>query len=199
MDYETWYRTFGNPYSPEPLKRPRSFFELDNFVMGFLHANPKKAWFRLWTDRRRRWWHMIQELDSATQLSEPMELMLELSGLSTQECLAVKACAGFPFSFEKIGSVLIEHYGSVRVRGARSLSGTSSPHTGKGKSWSHSGREIHLEVKLFGVGCRSRWASWRASWPWRSWHCWRRSWLWTCWPSRGCIPCRMWRRWWCYG
>ena len=46
---------------------------------------------------------MITELDPSTQLSEPMraELMIELSGISFQEALVVKAIVGTPLEFEK--------------------------------------------------------------------------------------------------
>ena len=47
-----------------------------------------------YVSRRRRWWKLLRTLDSSIELSEPMrvELLLELSGLSCQEALVVKAC-----------------------------------------------------------------------------------------------------------
>ena len=45
--------------------------------------------------RRRRWWKFLKTLDGSIELSEPMrvELLLELSGLSRQEIIVIKACA----------------------------------------------------------------------------------------------------------
>ncbi|CAK9055782.1 unnamed protein product [Durusdinium trenchii] len=84
-----------------------------------------------------------EELDSSTSLSEPMrcELLIELSGLTHQEALVIKACAGSPLSFEKVANTLIEHYGSVHLRGGRSL-GHQGPSmgSGKGKPSTHKGK-----------------------------------------------------------
>ena len=66
---------------------------------------------------------MISEMDATTQLSELMrcELMIEMSGITQQEALVVKAIiAGTPLNFEKVGKTLIEHYGSVHLKGGRS-------------------------------------------------------------------------------
>ena len=51
--------------------------------------------------RRRRWWKLLKSLDSSIELSEPMrvELLLELSGLSGQESLVIKACTSDSRSF----------------------------------------------------------------------------------------------------
>ena len=48
-----------------------------------------------YVSRRRRWWKLLKTLDSSMELSEPMrvELLLELSGLSRQEIIVIKACA----------------------------------------------------------------------------------------------------------
>ena len=48
-----------------------------------------------YVSRRRRWWKLLKTLDSSIELSERMrvEVLLELSGLSRQEIIVIKACA----------------------------------------------------------------------------------------------------------
>ena len=57
-----------------------------------------------YVSRRRRWWKLLKTLDSSIELSEPtrVELLLELSGLTRQESLAIKACAQDIKSFESV-------------------------------------------------------------------------------------------------
>ena len=96
-------------------------------------------------NRRKRWWSVLQELDSTMMLSDSLraELLLELSGLSRQEILVTKACAN-PKNFEGYCKVLVDHYSGVHLReGGKTWQGRSSPMTGKGKSYgsnSHSGK-----------------------------------------------------------
>ena len=54
------------------------------------------------------------------------KLMLELSGTSYQEALVIKAIAGTPLGFEKVGRCVVSHYGSVHLRGGRHLTSSSS-------------------------------------------------------------------------
>jgi len=78
-----------------------------------------------YTQRRRRWWRVLTELDPSIALSEGlrMELMLELSGLSRQEVLVVKACAATK-DFEGVAKVLVDQYSGIHVReGSRSWNG----------------------------------------------------------------------------
>ena len=62
-----------------------------------------------YVSRRRRWWKLLKTLDSSIELSEPMrvELLLELSGLTRQESLVIKACAQDIKSFESVARTLI--------------------------------------------------------------------------------------------
>ena len=78
-----------------------------------------------YVSRRRRWWKLLKTLDSSIELSEPMrvELLLELSGLSRQESLVIKACTSDSRSFEAIGATLVEHYSGVHLKEGRSLGG----------------------------------------------------------------------------
>ena len=61
-----------------------------------------------YASRRRRWWKRLKTLDSSIELSEPMrvELLLELSGLSRQEIIVIKACAPDAKSFESVAATL---------------------------------------------------------------------------------------------
>ena len=63
-----------------------------------------------YTNRRKRWWSVLQELDSTMMLSDSLraELLLELSGLSRQEILVTKACAN-PKNFEGHCKVLVDY------------------------------------------------------------------------------------------
>eukprot|EP00439_Symbiodinium_sp_Y106_P053021 s2973_g7.t1 len=78
-----------------------------------------------YVSRRRRWWKLLKSLDSSIELSEPMrvELLLELSGLSRQESLVIKACTSNSKSFEAIAATLVEHCSGVHLKEGRSLGG----------------------------------------------------------------------------
>ena len=127
---------------PRASEEARELFRIGQVRSGPLSAQPSES-MRSYCDRRRRWWRTLQELDSSTSLSEPMrcEVLIELSGLTHQEALVIKACAGSPLSFEKVANTLIEHYGSVHLRGGRSL-GHQGPSmgSGKGKPSTHKGK-----------------------------------------------------------
>ena len=76
-----------------------------------------------YVSRRRRWWKLLKTLDGSIELSEPMrvELLLELSGLSRQEIIVIKACAPHAKSFESVAATLVEQYSGVHLREGRSL------------------------------------------------------------------------------
>ena len=78
-----------------------------------------------YVSRRRRWWKLLKSLDSSIELSEPMrvELLLELSGLSRQEALVIKACTSDAKSFEAASATLVEHYSGTHLKEGRSLGG----------------------------------------------------------------------------
>ena len=75
-----------------------------------------------YVSRRRRWWKLLNSLDSSIELSEPMhmELLLELSGLSRQESLVIKACTSNAKSFEAVGATLVEHDSGMHLKEGRS-------------------------------------------------------------------------------
>ena len=76
-----------------------------------------------YVSRRRRLWKLLKTLDGSIELSEPMrvELLLELSGLSRQEIIVIKACAPDAKSFESVAATLVEQYSGVHLREGRSL------------------------------------------------------------------------------
>ena len=76
-----------------------------------------------YVSRRRRWWKLLKTLDGSIELSEPMkvELLLELSGLSRQEIIVIKACDSDAKSFESVAATLVEQYSGVHLREGRSL------------------------------------------------------------------------------
>ena len=61
-----------------------------------------------YVSRRRRWWKLLRTLDTTIELSEPMrvELLLELSGLTRQEALVIKACAEDSKNFDAVSRML---------------------------------------------------------------------------------------------
>ena len=73
--------------------------------------------------RRRRWWELMQQLDPRISLSDGLraEPMLELSGLTKDQQLMIKACAGGDNSFEGFAKILIEHHGNIHLRDNRIL------------------------------------------------------------------------------
>ena len=88
-----------------------------------------------YTQRRRRWWRVLTELDPSMALSDGlrMDLMLELSGLSRQEVLVVKACAATK-DFEGVAKVLVDQYSGIHLReGSKSWIGRSSTPQSYGK------------------------------------------------------------------
>ena len=76
-----------------------------------------------YVSRRGRWWKLLRTLDGSIELSEPMrvELLLELSGLSRQEIIVIKACAPDAKSFESVAVTLVEQYSGAHLREGRSL------------------------------------------------------------------------------
>ena len=86
-----------------------------------------------YVSRRRRWWKLLKTLDGSIELSEPMrvELLLELSGLSRQEIIVIKARAPDAKSFESVAAALVEQYSGVHLREGRSLGQPTS----SGQKW----------------------------------------------------------------
>ena len=80
-----------------------------------------------------------------------VELLLQLSGLTRQEIIVIKACAADAKSFESVVVTLVERYSGVHLREGRSLgrsdlrksvhrSGKPSRYRtgkGKGKTYTH--------------------------------------------------------------
>eukprot|EP00435_Cladocopium_sp_Y103_P068333 s119_g31.t1 len=108
---------------------------------------------------RRRWWKVLQELDSTMVLSETMrtELLLELSGISRQEILVVKACSKDQ-SFDEVVRVLIQNYSGIHLKeSSRSWSGRA-PMSSSGK-FSSKGKGKSSYGSSSGKGYRSAYFS----------------------------------------
>ena len=70
------------------------------------------------------------KLDKSIELSEPMRAgMVELSGLTRQEALVIKACATDIKSFKSVVATLIENYSGIHLREGRALGG-GTPNNG---------------------------------------------------------------------
>ena len=82
--------------------------------------------------RRRRWWTLMTQLDSRISLSDSLraELLLEMSGLTKDQQLMIKACAGGAHEFEVYARIMTEHHGLIHLRGNRLLD--SAPHRNPG-------------------------------------------------------------------
>ena len=110
---------------PRATEEARELFRSGQRVGGPL-ARQRGESMVSFCSRRRRSWRTLCKLDTTISLSESMraELMLELSGLSRQEQLVVKACAApsksgaaiTRLTFEAIAEVLIEQDASVHLR-----------------------------------------------------------------------------------
>ena len=92
-----------------------------------------------YTQRRRRWWTLLVELDPTMMISEAFrtELLLEMSGISRQEILVVKASCRKSDDFEGTARVLVDNYSGIHLReGSRSWTGRGiQPQVGKGKGY----------------------------------------------------------------
>ena len=77
-----WLNESKAMFSPEH-ERIKELFRADQKAGGVLSRRPQEPMLS-YTQRRRRWWRVLTELDPSIALSEGlrMELMLELSGLS---------------------------------------------------------------------------------------------------------------------
>ena len=123
---------------PRAREEAKELFRAGQKQGGPLSRQPGEPMLS-YVQRRRRWWHMLCELDDTMVFSDSLrtELMLELSGLNRQEILVVKACADTK-DFEGVGKVLIENYSGTHLReGSRSWTGRGNPQqlgksTGKG-------------------------------------------------------------------
>ena len=77
-----------------------------------------------YVSRLRRWWKLLKmTLDKSIVLLEPrrVKLLLELSGLTRQEILVVKACSCDGKSFEAVAAAAVEQYSGVHLREGRTL------------------------------------------------------------------------------
>ena len=80
---------------PRAQEEAKELFRAGRRIGGPLVRESLEPTMLSYTQRRRRWWKTLIELDPLMQLSDSlrMELMLELSGLSRQEGRVIQACA----------------------------------------------------------------------------------------------------------
>ena len=105
---------------PRASEEARELFKAGQKPGSLARQNQKSM--LSYVSRRRRWWKLLKTLDSSIELSEPVrvELLLELSGLSRQEIIVIKACAPDAKSFESVAATLVEQYSGVHLREGRS-------------------------------------------------------------------------------
>ena len=101
---------------PRAQEEAKEFFRAGQKAGGILSRQPQEPMLS-YTQHRRRWWKVLTDLDLSTVLSDGlrMELMLELSGLSRQEVLVVKACTATK-DFEGVAKVLVDQYLGIYLR-----------------------------------------------------------------------------------
>ena len=116
--------TIRNHVFPRALEEGKELFRAGQQIGGPLSRQPSESMLS-YVQRHRRWWNVLTELDPSMAVSESfrIELMLELSGVSRQEILVVKACRA-DGSFESTARVLIGHYSGIHLcEGSRSCTG----------------------------------------------------------------------------
>ena len=112
------------PVFPRAAGEGKELFRAGQKLGGPLSRQPSESMLS-YVQRRRCWWKVLVELDPSMAVSESFrsELMLELSGISRQEILVVKACRT-DSSFESTARVLVDHYSGIHLReGSRSWTG----------------------------------------------------------------------------
>ena len=111
----------------ELKKKLKNSSEQGRKQVEFYLDNPQEPMLS-YTQHRRRWWKVLTDLDFSMVLSDGlrMELMLELSGLSRQEVLVVKAYTATK-DFEGVAKVLVDQYSGIHLReGSKSWVGRLS-------------------------------------------------------------------------
>ena len=129
---EQLIESIRNHVFPRALEEGKELFRAGQRMGGPLSRQPSESMLS-YVQRRRRWWNVLTELDPTMAISESfrIELMLELSGISRQEVLVVKACRA-DSSFESTARVLIDHYSGIHLReGSRSWNGKGSSPPGR--------------------------------------------------------------------
>ena len=126
-----------NHVFPRALEESKELFRAGRKHGGPLSRQPTESMLS-YTQRRRRWWTLLVELDPTMIISEAFraELLLEMSGISRQEILVVKACRKND-DFESTARVLVDNYSGIHLReGSRSWTGRGiQPQVGKGKGY----------------------------------------------------------------
>ncbi|CAE7572904.1 unnamed protein product [Symbiodinium natans] len=91
-------------------------FRQGQLLTGPLSKQPGEPMLS-YISRRKRWWTTLRDLDPEVRLSEAMRanLLVELSGLSRQEQLTVRAAAQTE-TVDEYARVLIRHHSVAHMR-----------------------------------------------------------------------------------
>ena len=144
-DWNCWWRKSRSMCFLWGHMKQGSFSGLDSRPMAPISRQSAET-ILSFIGRRKRWWIQLKELDPEMTISTQMraELLLETSGLTSQEQLMVKTACPKP-SFEGYSEILLEHHGRIHLRDSRSLAPPSRPFQtkgagkNKGKGWYRSG------------------------------------------------------------
>ena len=102
---------------------------------GIMSRQPGESVIK-YISRRRRWWNLLQKLDSKTQISENLlaDMLLDHSGLNDTQMLMIKTSCNNTSDFTLIADALVKQHPKIRMTERRiNKSGTahSGPWQGK--------------------------------------------------------------------
>ena len=158
-----------NHVFPRALEESKELFRAGQKHGGPLSRQPTESMLS-YTQRRRRWWTLLVELDPTMMISEAFrtELLLEMSGISRQEILVVKACRKND-DFEGTARVLVDNYSGIHLReGSRSWTGRGiQPQVGKGKGYQKGYQGKGKGSQYPRAGYNAVYPDWEDNFDWR--------------------------------
>ena len=158
-----------NHVFPRALEESKELFRAGQKHGGPLSRQPTESMLS-YTQRRRRWWTLLVELDPTMMISEAFrtELLLEMSGMSRQEILVVKACRKND-DFEGTARVLVDNYSGIHLReGSRSWTGRGiQPQVGKGKGYQKGYQGKGKGSQYPRAGYNAIYPDWEDNFEWR--------------------------------
>ena len=158
-----------NHVFPRALEESKELSRAGQKHGGPLSRQPTESMLS-YTQRRRRWWTLLVELDPTMMISEAFrtELLLEMSGISRQEMLVVKACRKSD-DFEGTARVLVDNYSGIHLReGSRSWTGRGiQPQVGKGKGYQKGYQGKGKGSQYPRAGYNAIYPDWEGDFEWR--------------------------------
>ena len=158
-----------NHVFPRALEESKELFRAGQKHGGPLSRQPTESMLS-YTQRRRRWWTLLVELDPTMMISEAFrtELLLEMSGISRQEILVVKACRKSD-DFKGTARVLVDNYSGIHLReGSRSWTGRGiQPQIGKGKGYQKGYQGKGKGSQYPRAGYNAIYPDWEDNFEWR--------------------------------